>query len=147
MFISDMHVKCNMLIYYKAWYVIFAHNFGRCFIGEHDRTISGIIRVANLCFRKQVTIRYTTNNWVTFDDLIASYVLDSNDGTTDRFSFSVNLPKCIAVGSRLQFAIRYNALDIGRTFWDNNYGDNYCFECYARSVPTRESDFTWMHFL
>jgi len=125
------------------------HNcdFVRCFIGDQDRTVSGLVRVANLCHRKLVTIRYTTNNWVTFDDLTASYVLDSNDGATDRFSFSLNLPKCIAVGSRLAFAVRYEAVDIGRTFWDNNYEDNYYFECYARSVPTRESDFAWMHFL
>lgn len=109
--------------------------------------MTGVVRVANICYRKQVTVRYTTNNWVTFDDLTASYVLDSNDGATDRFSFSVNLPKCITVGGRLEFAIRYDAGDVILTFWDNNYGDNYCFECYACSVPTRDSDFAWMHFL
>jgi len=137
----------NYYYYYRYHLLCVTCDFGRCVIGEQDRAVSGVIRVANLCYRKQVTVRYTTNNWVIFDDLMASYVLDSNDGATDRFSFSVSLPKCIAVGSRLELAVRYEAIDIGRIFWDNNFGDNYCFECYARSVPTRESDFAWMHFL
>lgn len=121
--------------------------FYSCIIGEQDRTISGTVRVANVSFRKSVHIRYTVNRWVTFDDISASYVLDSNDGTTDRFSFVVNLPKNIDVGDRLEFAVRFDAVDIGRTFWDNNYTDNYAFVCYARAVPTRESDFAWLHFL
>jgi len=138
-------MKYNICVYLDN--CMTGYGFGRCVIGEQDRTVSGVVRVANFCYRKQVTIRYTGNKWVIFDDLMASYILDSNDGATDRFSFSLSLPKCITVGSRLEFAIRYDAIDIGRTFWDNNNGDNYCFECYARSVPTRESDFAWMHFL
>jgi protein phosphatase 1 regulatory subunit 3A/B/C/D/E len=116
-------------------------------VGAYDSSITGTIRVANLCYNKTVTVRYTINKWVTFDDVIASYILGSNDGTTDRYSFSISLPKSITLGSRLELAIRYDAVDINRTYWDNNFEDNYCFECYARSVPVRESDFAWLHFL
>jgi len=121
--------------------------FDRCVVGEGDRTVTGTVRVANLSFKKVVYIRYTVNSWVTFNDISASYRLGSNDGITDQFVFAINLPKNINVGSRLEFAVRYDAVDIGRTFWDNNFAVNYSFECFARSVPTRESDFAWLHFL
>ena len=109
--------------------------------------LTGTIRVANWSYKKLIYIRYTVNRWVTFDDISASYKLDSNDGATDQYVFSINLPKNMSVGSRLEFAVRYDAGDIGRTFWDNNLASNYSFECFARSVPTRESDFAWLHFL
>ena len=119
----------------------------RCIVGDRDTVITGMVRVSNVSYRKTVTVRYTVNHWITFDDVSASYVLDSNDGRTDRFSFNINLPKSVTVGSQLEFAIRYEALDTRSMFWDNNYGVNYRIECFARAVPVRESDFAWMHFL
>ena len=118
-----------------------------CVIGERDLTVMGTVRVANVCYRKQVVVRYTVNGWVTFDDVAAGYVLNSNDGETDRFAFAIVMPRCMAVGSRVEFAVRLAAVDVGEVFWDNNFGLNYRIECYAKAVPIRESDLTWMHFL
>ncbi|KAK2166624.1 hypothetical protein LSH36_37g08042 [Paralvinella palmiformis] len=116
-----------------------------CIVDDKDMTISGTVRVANVAYHKCVIVRYTTNGWLSSEDIVASYVQNSNDGPTDRFSFTVNVPKYFAVGQRLELAFMYTAG--GSTFWDNNFGKNYAVECYARAMPISESDNTWMHFL
>ncbi|KAK6185243.1 hypothetical protein SNE40_007517 [Patella caerulea] len=109
-----------------------------------DMTITGVVRVANIGFHKAVRIRFSTNNWVSFHDIAASYVINSCDGPTDRFSFSIVAPMELGVGSRLEFAVSYT---VGETvYWDNNFSANYVFECFAKTIPT-ENDSYWMHFL
>lgn len=112
-------------------------------INDLSLSVTGTIRVANITYHKKVTVRYTTNNWLTFNDINAGYVQGSNDGPTDRFSFSISLPHYFSTGSRLQFCIQYVAG--GEIFWDNNHGANYIVECFARALP--DSDNTWMSFL
>lgn len=107
-------------------------------------TITGFVRVANIGFHKSVRIRYTTNNWGTFHDISASYVQNSCDGPTDRFSFSIVAPDSIAVHGKLEFAVSYIAN--GDTYWDNNSGQNYGFECFAKTTPTENED-SWLHFV
>lgn len=119
----------------------------KCLVDDHDRTVTGTVRVANVCFNKAVTVRYTMNNWVTFNDIAASYVLNSNDRGTDKFAFTITLPMSMTVGNRLEFALKFAALDTGQSYWDNNFGDNYQIICYAKAVPTHRSDLEWMHFL
>ncbi|ELU02660.1 hypothetical protein CAPTEDRAFT_114433 [Capitella teleta] len=116
-----------------------------CLVDGKEMTISGSIRVANIGFHKKVIVRYTINNWLTFEDICASYVQNSNDGATDRFSFTIIVPQYFSVGSRLQFALMYSTN--GATYWDNNYGHNYNIECYAKAVPINQSDNSWIHFL
>ena len=105
-------------------------------------TITGIVRVKDIAFHKDVRVRYSYNNWTTFHDIAASYVQDPCGGTTDRFSFSIVAPSFFTAGSKLQFAVSYNAG--GSEYWDSNHGQNYTFECFAKSVPTAAS---WMHFV
>ncbi|KAK3760040.1 hypothetical protein RRG08_064711 [Elysia crispata] len=109
-----------------------------------DLTITGFVRVANISFHKSVRVRYTDNGWATFHDIAASYVQNSCDGPTDRFSFSLVAPAYFVPGHRLEFAVSYNAE--GAEYWDNNSGQNYIFECFAKTVPT-ESESAWIHFL
>ena len=108
-------------------------------------TITGTVRVANVAFHKRVLVRYTCNGWITFTDIYGSYVQDSFDGQTDRFSFTIIIPSDFNIGSRLELSVNYNAE--GQEYWDNNYGSNYAIVCYAGAIPTIESDNTWMHFL
>src|SRR5699024_2014465 len=101
-------------------------------------------------FTKRVTIRYTFNEWNSFIEREATYMLGSHDGRTDKFSFVIyarpedfanNLATTFAVHQsgtylsssrsmiqsihpRVYFAIRFNTGD-GREFWDNNDGRNY----------------------
>lgn len=110
----------------------------------NDLTITGFIRVANISYHKSVRVRYTHNGWSTFHDIAASYVQNSCDGPTDRFSFSIVAPPYFGQGSRLEFAVSYSA--DGCEYWDNNDGKNYVFECFAKSIPT-DSETAWLHFL
>nr|KAG5704493.1 hypothetical protein BaRGS_003804 [Batillaria attramentaria] len=94
-------------------------------------TITGVVRVANISFHKNVRIRFTTKR-------------NSNDGPTDRFSFSLVPPADFVPGSKIEFAVSFNAN--GAEYWDNNRGANYVFECYAKTIPT-EAENSWIHFL
>lgn len=109
-----------------------------------DLSITGIVRVANIGFHKVVRVRYTINNWVTFYDIMASYVQNSCDGPTDRFSFTIVAPAEIGTGGKLEFAISFTVNDV--MYWDNNDGRNYSVLCYAKTTPT-EAESAWMHFL
>ncbi|CAL1533966.1 unnamed protein product [Lymnaea stagnalis] len=109
-----------------------------------DLTITGFVRVSNISFQKSVRVRYTHNAWATFHDIAASYVQNSCDGPTDRFSFSIVAPPFFGLGSRLEFAVSYNAG--GTEYWDSNDGNNYVFECFAKTFPT-DNETAWLHFL
>ena len=90
----------------------------RC--ATRDRTVTGIVLVKNIEFHKEVAIRYTLDSWVTSTDVDACYLPNSNDGDTDRFSFSLALPRN---HKEMEFAIRYKTGTA--EYWDNNFNRNY----------------------
>lgn len=93
-----------------------------------ENSIWGTIKVKNLAFHKRITLRYTLDNWHSSTDVEATYVPDSNDGDSDRFSFAVTIPEYfLATGGAIVFALRYET--DGVEFWDNNDGLNYRIEC------------------
>lgn len=54
-----------------------------------ETTIYGIVVVKNLHFTKRVTVRYTFNEWRTYIEREATYMLGSHDGQTDKFSMVI----------------------------------------------------------
>ncbi|XP_030650072.1 protein phosphatase 1 regulatory subunit 3E [Chanos chanos] len=109
-------------------------------------SLSGIVRVLNLAFEKNVFLRYTLNNWITFMDILASYVPHSTDGFTDKFSFKIITPTFLESGGTLQFAIKYCVG--GEEFWDNNNGNNYKVRRHRFKIsPPREWENGWIHFI
>ncbi|KAG7482548.1 phosphatase 1 regulatory subunit 3E-like [Solea senegalensis] len=109
-------------------------------------SLSGIVRVLNMAFEKSVFLRYSINNWITFMDSLASYVPNSNDGVTDKFSFKIVMPTFLDSGGALQFAIKYCVG--GQEFWDNNNGDNYKVRRQPLKMsPPREWENGWIHFI
>lgn len=109
-------------------------------------SLSGFVRVLNLAFEKSVSLRYSLNNWLTFMDSLASYVPNSNDGATDRFSFKIVMPTFLDTGGTLQFAIKYCVGD--HEFWDNNNGINYKVRRHQfKMSPPREWENGWIHFI
>lgn len=109
-----------------------------------DLTVTGVVRVANIGFHKSVRIRYSTNSWISFHDIMASYVQNSCDGPTDRFSFSICAPANFNTHSKLEFAISYSVNE--NMYWDSNHGQNYVLECFAKTTPT-DVESSWVHFL
>lgn len=96
-------------------------------------TITGCVRVRNLDFHKSVHIRYSLDSWRSYSDLTASYVENSCDGFSDKFSFMM-FGNSLQIGQRVEMAIRFQAK--GEQFWDSNYGTNYCFQCLPCSTRT-----------
>jgi len=98
-----------------------------CGVDDLRHKITGVVRVVNIAFNKNVVVRWTTNGWLTFNDIDASYLTGSGDGATDSFSFTICLPDHFGFGSRLEFSIKYETGE--ETFWDSNFGGNYRVEC------------------
>lgn len=90
----------------------------RC--GTRERTITGIIQVKNIDYNKHVFIRSTSDKWRTVADTPANYLPNSNDGSSDRFIFSLQFPKNVP---EMEFCIGYK-IQSGE-FWDNNHRKNY----------------------
>lgn len=103
-----------------------------CLIKE--MSIQGMVRVANIGFHKCVRIRYSHNNWVTFYDIMASYVPNSCDVKTDRYSFVIVAPCTLGPGAKISFAISYSVSD--SIYWDNNHGKNYEVLCSVQTAST-----------
>ncbi|XP_030757334.1 glycogen-binding subunit 76A-like [Sitophilus oryzae] len=95
--------------------------------------IRGTVRVRNLDFNKSVHIRYTLDSWKTFADVQASYVQNSCDGFSDRFSFVI-YAHTLTVGQKLEFACRFQCK--GCQYWDSNKGLNYCFQCLPAATSS-----------
>lgn len=90
----------------------------RC--ATRDRSVTGIVLVKNIEFHKQVTIRYTLDCWKTSNDVEACYLSNSNDGESDRFSFTLALPRSY---KEMEFAVCYKTGSA--EYWDNNFNRNY----------------------
>ena len=94
--------------------------------------ITGTVIVKNICFAKDVIVRYSMDNWKTHRDVWADYVNQLEGGLEDRFQFRIYLLHNIAAGSTLHFAVRFRA---GQTeFWDNNERENYRVLCHEPLV-------------
>lgn len=104
--------------------------------------ISGVARVKNLDFHKSVHIRYTLDSWESFADVPATYVENSCDGFSDKFSFMFYANN-LEVGKKLEFAVRFQCK--GCQYWDNNHGKNYCFQCLpaTNTFRTPLADENW----
>lgn len=108
--------------------------------------VCGTVRVLNLDFNKSVHIRYSLDQWKSFSDLQATYVDNSCDGFSDKFSFTLYV-HTLTVGQRLEFAVRFQCK--GCQYWDNNAGANYCFQCMppcansSYAPITAPDDTTW----
>jgi len=90
--------------------------------------ILGLIRVKNIDFTKEITVRYTTNNWKTHRDIWADYVSSSADKTTDKFTFRISIYSWLFEDRcDIEFALCYRVN--GMVYWDNNNGNNYCISC------------------
>ena len=96
-----------------------------------DFVVTGSIRVTNIGFAKEVTVRFTLDNWRSYRDIWADYLSSSMDGKTDKFWFRITVPVDSAVGLEIKFAIRYCIG--GQEFWDNNLNTNYEIQCIEPS--------------
>ncbi|NXC52650.1 PPR3A phosphatase, partial [Aleadryas rufinucha] len=97
--------------------------------------MNGIIRVLNVSFEKQVYVRMTLNNWLSYYDILAEFMPNSCGSETDQFCFKISLaPPFQKDGVKVDFCIRYET-SVG-TFWANNDDKNYTLICHKKeTVP------------
>ncbi|XP_031963561.1 protein phosphatase 1 regulatory subunit 3A [Corvus moneduloides] len=97
--------------------------------------MNGVIRVLNVSFEKQVYVRMTLNNWLSYYDILAEFMPNSCGSETDQFCFKISLvPPFQKDGLKVEFCIRYET-SVG-TFWANNDDKNYTLICHKKeTVP------------
>lgn len=94
----------------------------------NDLVVKGIIRVTNMDYVKQVTVRSTFDDWNNFRDIWTDYLSSNMDGKTEKFSFRITAPVDFEADFEVEFAIRYRVAEY--EFWDNNFGRNYIIRCF-----------------
>lgn len=98
--------------------------------------VEGNVAIKNLAFEKNVSIRYTTDNWVTIKETplqfhsIISHSFTDYIGI-DRFKFELNLDEIFskndhATLAKIEFVLRYQVE--GNEYWDNNDSMNHWLE-------------------
>lgn len=88
------------------------------FISNHYQTV--IATLQNYAYVKDVKVRYTTNNWASYKDVAMNYSSTNEDGTEQ---WTASLNDYIQDLSSFQYCISYTVN--GRTYWANNFGQNY----------------------
>lgn len=93
---------------------------GKCALINTTIPSDGVksIYLKNIAYQKQVEIRYTTDNWKTYNTVNSSYV-KSLSGNIEKWKIPENLPS----DYRLQYAVYYTVNGI--TYIDNNFGYYY----------------------
>lgn len=97
-------------------------------IRELENHLVGTVKVKNLAYDKSVTIRMTSDDWTTFQDVGCTFVEQPGlcpqtavRNLYDTFRFRIALPDSDA--RQVEFCVRY--CTDGQDYWDNNAGANY----------------------
>lgn len=81
------------------------------------------VNVKNLAYAKVVKVRYTQDNWATYQDVNLSYQYTRTDTDIDTEVWSVALNLDADKMDSFHYCISYEVN--GQTYWDNNFGANF----------------------
>ena len=94
---------------------------------DSSGNLNVFVLLKNIAYQKQVGIRYTTDNWQTYQNAFGTYLQDylpySTPHQLGAESWQIVVP--VGVGATGQYAVFYSVE--GTTYWDNNFGLNYSF--------------------
>lgn len=97
--------------------------------------VRGQIRVLNGCSDREVGVRYTFNEWLSYVDTQALPVAADEPGFVgERFVFTVFTPPFMDSSSAVHLAVYLR--DEEGEFWDNNEGQNYTLRYHSMSGNT-----------
>ncbi|XP_036375387.1 protein phosphatase 1 regulatory subunit 3G-like [Megalops cyprinoides] len=98
--------------------------------------IRGLIRaLTSGNSRKEVGVRYTFNDWLSFVDTQAIPTPgEDNAAVGEQFAFTLYTPPLLDASSSVHFAV-YFRTDRGE-FWDNNEGQNYTLKQHCISTES-----------
>ncbi|XP_034982291.2 LOW QUALITY PROTEIN: protein phosphatase 1 regulatory subunit 3G [Zootoca vivipara] len=101
--------------------------------------VRGVVKVLSCPGPKEVTVRYTFNEWLSFLDTPAA-PLPPPPGDppepcspVERYHFTLCLPPGLQEGTAVHFAICYRSQQ--GEYWDNNGGANYTLSSPEKSAP------------
>ncbi|XP_053252978.1 protein phosphatase 1 regulatory subunit 3G [Podarcis raffonei] len=101
--------------------------------------VRGVVRVLSCPGPKEVTVRYTFNEWLSFLDTPAAPLppppADPPEpcSPVERYQFTLCLPPGLQEGTAVHFAICYRSQQ--GEYWDNNGGANYTLSSPEKSAP------------
>ncbi|XP_061447245.1 protein phosphatase 1 regulatory subunit 3G [Rhineura floridana] len=103
--------------------------------------VRGVVRVLKCPGPKEVTVRYTFNEWLSFLDTAAVPLLqpqheDPPDPASpvERYQFTLCLPPGLQEGTAVHFAVCYRSQQ--GEYWDNNGGANYTLRGCSPEKPS-----------
>lgn len=76
-------------------------------------------QLKSYAYDKDVRVRYSTDNWATYQEVQGTYESTFPDSSIESWQFEVPTTETF------EYAISY-AVN-GTTYWDNNFGENYTF--------------------
>ncbi|KAJ9086252.1 Protein phosphatase 1 regulatory subunit 3E [Entomophthora muscae] len=102
-------------------------------ISLDNNQVLGQVRVHNLAFEKRVTLRYSLDNWASYQDHDLHFLRPVYNSPVDQdvFQFRVQLPEHLCTSTQcdaefvMRAALRYCVN--GQEFWDNNLKRDYTF--------------------
>ncbi|RXN11938.1 phosphatase 1 regulatory subunit 3G-like protein [Labeo rohita] len=105
----------------------------RCRVALESATVTqfdvrGIIRAMG---GREIGVRYTFNDWLSFVDAQAIPVPTEDKTHGDRFSFTMYTPPFLGPSAAVHFAVYMR--DDNSEFWDNNDGMNYSLKHHSSS--------------
>lgn len=97
-------------------------------VKEEEDIVTGTIKVKNISFDKEVSIRVTFDKWASQTDVPAVYVPNNIDqeGTSipyDTFAFTFAIESKALRCQQIELCVCYKCG--GSEYWDNNGGENY----------------------
>jgi hypothetical protein len=110
----------------------------KIYLSTDNKTLIGIVAVANLAFKKYVVARFTLDYWKTTSEVAAEYTNDirrkqQNDGY-DRFSFNIRLADLANLEAKtMYFCVKYSVN--GQEYWDNNNSTNFQVDFRKKAKP------------
>jgi hypothetical protein len=99
--------------------------------------IVGYVRVDNISYEKQVTLRSTDDCWESYTDVCAEYLFSYPADNTDIFFFTIPWQNQVTMKCYIEFAVRYQVA--GLEYWDNNFGRNYIIDVENNRLTSRNA--------
>uniref|UniRef100_A0A8D0GRA6 Protein phosphatase 1 regulatory subunit 3G n=1 Tax=Sphenodon punctatus TaxID=8508 RepID=A0A8D0GRA6_SPHPU len=96
--------------------------------------VRGTVQVLSCPGPKEVTVRYTFNDWLSFLDTPAVPLPPAQEqpAAAERYHFTLCTPPGMPEGSAVHFAICYRSPQ--GEYWDNNGGRNYTLRCHTQPL-------------
>lgn len=112
-------------------------------LSQARSALLGSIFVRNMGFAKDVSLRLTADNWMSFNEIKCAWSSDirkrDRQAGFDRFVFTIgmaNIPAALLSGRPMFVCVRYKVND--QEYWDNNHGQNYTVLLIDQSAQRRQ---------